>query len=304
MSAWSEAARGQGERIALVPTMGALHAGHLSLLAEGRRRAHRVVLSIFVNPMQFGPQEDLAKYPRDLPGDLTRAASMGCDVAFVPEAASMYGPSFQTAIDVREVSRGLCGECRPGHFVGVATVVCKLFNIVRPHVALFGEKDFQQLAVIRRMGADLNLPVEIVGLPTVREPDGLALSSRNAYLSVADRQRALLQPRAQVVFLHEPVDDHLDRVLELLVERDLVLQQELLAVDLDAREAVATELVEHIGTTAERVAPHRLGQRTAMFDLGTQVVDELHVPGDEVRSIEHDADQRSGRGWHDGDADG
>ena len=190
MSAWSEAARGQGERIALVQTMGALHAGHLSLLAEGRRRAHRVVLSIFVNPMQFGPQEDLAKYPRDLPGDLTRAASMGCDVAFVPEAASMYGPSFQTAIDVREVSRGLCGECRPGHFVGVATVVCKLFNIVRPHVALFGEKDFQQLAVIRRMGADLNLPVEIVGLPTVREPDGLAMSSRNAYLSPADRQRA------------------------------------------------------------------------------------------------------------------
>ena len=190
MSAWSEAARGRGERIALVPTMGALHAGHLSLLAEGRRRAHRVVLSIFVNPMQFGPQEDLAKYPRDLPGDLAQAARMGCDVAFVPGAASMYGPGFQTAIDVREVSQGLCGERRPGHFVGVATVVCKLFNIVRPHVALFGEKDFQQLMVIRRMGADLNLPVEIVGLPTMREPDGLAMSSRNAYLSPAARQRA------------------------------------------------------------------------------------------------------------------
>jgi pantoate--beta-alanine ligase len=190
MSAWSEAARGRGERIALVPTMGALHRGHLSLLAEARRRAQKLVLSIFVNPMQFGPQEDLAKYPRDLPGDLAQAASVGCDLAFVPEAASMYGPGFQTAIDVREVSQGLCGARRPGHFVGVATVVCKLFNIVRPHVALFGEKDFQQLVVIRRMVTDLNLPVEVVGLPTVREPDGLALSSRNAYLSPSDRQRA------------------------------------------------------------------------------------------------------------------
>ena len=190
MSAWSEAARGRGERIALVPTMGALHRGHLSLLAEARRRAQKLVLSIFVNPMQFGPQEDLAKYPRDLPGDLAQAASVGCDLAFVPEAASMYGPGFQTAIDVREVSQGLCGARRPGHFVGVATVVCKFFNIVRPHVALFGEKDFQQLVVIRRMVTDLNLPVEVVGLPTVREPDGLALSSRNAYLSASDRQRA------------------------------------------------------------------------------------------------------------------
>jgi pantoate--beta-alanine ligase len=190
MSAWSEAARAQGEHVALVPTMGALHKGHLSLLAEARHRAQRVVLSIFVNPMQFGPQEDLAKYPRDLAGDLAKAASVGCDLAFVPEAASMYGPGFQTAIDVREVSQGLCGARRPGHFVGVATVVCKFFNIVRPHVAFFGEKDFQQLAVIRRMVTDLNLPVEIIGLPTVREPDGLALSSRNAYLAPPDRQRA------------------------------------------------------------------------------------------------------------------
>jgi pantoate--beta-alanine ligase len=190
MSAWSEAARGQGARIALVPTMGALHAGHLSLLAKGRRHAQKLVLSIFVNPMQFGPQEDLARYPRDLPGDLAKAASVGCDMAFVPEAASMYGPGFQTAIEVREVSQGLCGARRPGHFVGVATVVCKLFNVVRPHLALFGEKDFQQLAVIRRMVTDLSLPVEVVGMPTVREPDGLAMSSRNAYLAASDRQRA------------------------------------------------------------------------------------------------------------------
>lgn len=191
MSAWAEATRLQGQRIAFVPTMGALHKGHQTLLAEGRKRADKLVLSIFVNPIQFGPNEDLAKYPRDLQGDLHKAASEGCDVAFVPEAGSMYTPGFQTSVEVREVSQGLCGERRPGHFLGVATVVCKLFNIVRPHVAIFGEKDFQQLAVLRRMVVDLNMPLEMVGVATVREPDGLAMSSRNAYLSPADRQRAL-----------------------------------------------------------------------------------------------------------------
>jgi len=191
MSAWAEETRRSGQRIAFVPTMGALHGGHQALLAEGRRRADKLVLSIFVNPLQFGPQEDLAKYPRDLPGDLAKAAREGCDLAFVPEPASMYAPGFQTFVDVRDVSQGLCGERRPGHFLGVATVVCKLFNLVRPHVAIFGEKDFQQLMVLRRMVIDLNMPVEMVGLPTVREPDGLAMSSRNAYLSPADRQRAV-----------------------------------------------------------------------------------------------------------------
>jgi len=191
MSAWSEAARKRGERIAFVPTMGALHAGHLSLLSAAREHGDRLVLSIFVNPTQFGPNEDLARYPRDLDGDLAKAGGVGTDIAFVPEAKDMYPPEAQTFVEVRQVSRGLCGERRPGHFVGVATVVCKLFGIVRPHAALFGEKDFQQLAVIRRMVADLSLPVEVVGRPTLREQDGLAMSSRNAYLSTADRQRAL-----------------------------------------------------------------------------------------------------------------
>jgi pantoate--beta-alanine ligase len=191
MSAWSEAARVRGERIAFVPTMGALHAGHVSLLAAARKQGDRVVFSIFVNPTQFGPQEDLARYPRDLDGDLAKAASVGTDVAFAPGVADMYPPGAQTFIDVREVAQGLCGERRPGHFTGVATVVAKLFGIVRPHVALFGEKDFQQLAVIRRMVADLNMPVEIVGRPTLREEDGLAMSSRNAYLSPAERGRAV-----------------------------------------------------------------------------------------------------------------
>ena len=191
MSEWSEDMRALGERIAFVPTMGALHAGHLSLLSAAREHGDSVVLSIFVNPTQFGPNEDLARYPRDLEGDLAKAESVGTDIAFVPEAKDMYPPEAQTFIEVREVSQGLCGERRPGHFVGVATVVAKLFGIVRPHAALFGEKDFQQLAVIRRMVADLYLPVEIVGRPTLREQDGLAMSSRNAYLSPADRIRAL-----------------------------------------------------------------------------------------------------------------
>jgi pantoate--beta-alanine ligase len=190
MTAWSEAARRQGEGIAFVPTMGYLHDGHLSLLREGRRRAPRLVLSIYVNPTQFGPTEDLARYPRDLDGDLAKAAATGTDAVYLPDDASMYPAGYQTFVRVRELEKGLCGDRRPDHFQGVATVVCKLFNIVRPDVALFGEKDFQQLAVIRRMARDLNVPVEVVGLPIVREPDGLAMSSRNKYLSPPERQRA------------------------------------------------------------------------------------------------------------------
>jgi pantoate--beta-alanine ligase len=191
MTAWTEAARARGERVAFVPTMGFLHEGHLALMREGRRRADRLVVSIFVNPMQFGPKEDLAKYPRDREGDLAKIATVGAEAVFVPTAADMYPSGYQTFVRVRDLERGLCGDRRPDHFVGVATVVLKLFQIVRPHVAVFGEKDLQQLAVIRRMVADLNVPVEVVGLPTVREPDGLAMSSRNSYLGPADRARAV-----------------------------------------------------------------------------------------------------------------
>jgi pantoate--beta-alanine ligase len=190
MSAWSEAARAGGWRIGFVPTMGYLHAGHLALIEEARRRCDQVAVSIFVNPTQFGPREDLARYPRDLPGDLAKITGAGAAVAFVPAPAVMYPPGYQTYVDVRELSQGLDGDRRPGHFVGVATVVLKLFQIVRPHLAVFGEKDFQQLAVVRRMVRDLDVPVEVVGLPTVREPDGLAMSSRNSYLAPSDRGRA------------------------------------------------------------------------------------------------------------------
>jgi pantoate--beta-alanine ligase len=196
MAAWSRAARGRGDRIAFVPTMGALHEGHVTLLREARLRGDRLALSIFVNPTQFGPNEDLARYPRDLPGDLQKAAGAGTEVAFVPEASEVYPPGFQTFVEVRELSRGLDGVFRPGHFTGVATVVAKLFNIVAPDVAVFGEKDFQQLAIVRRMVADLAMPIEIVGVPTVREADGLAMSSRNAYLSPEERRRALSLSRA------------------------------------------------------------------------------------------------------------
>ncbi len=188
--------RAEGRRVALVPTMGFLHAGHVSLLEEARRRGDVVVLSIFVNPTQFGPREDLSRYPRDLDGDLGKAAGAGTDVAFVPEPSEIYPPGYQTYVEVRELSQGLCGDKRPGHFTGVATVVLKLFHLVQPQLALFGRKDYQQLQVIRRMTRDLDLDIEVVGMPIVREPDGLALSSRNSYLSTDERLRALALPRA------------------------------------------------------------------------------------------------------------
>jgi len=196
MTAWTLAARARGERVAFVPTMGALHEGHVTLLREARKHGQRVVLSIFVNPTQFGPNEDLARYPRDLGGDLAKAAGAGTDAAYVPDVRDVYPPGYQTTVEVPELARGLCGPFRPGHFAGVATVVCKLFNVVRPDVALFGEKDYQQLAIVRRMVVDLDMGVEIVGVPTVREADGLAMSSRNAYLSPGERARALSISRA------------------------------------------------------------------------------------------------------------
>ena len=187
--------RRAGERIAFVPTMGFLHAGHLALMQHARTLADRVVVSIFVNPTQFGPNEDLSRYPRDPEGDASKAGSVGVDLIFSPEPATMYPTGFQTYVEVRELERGLCGDRRPGHFVGVATVVLKLFNLVQPHVALFGDKDYQQLQVLRRMVADLDVPVEVVGLPIVREADGLAMSSRNAYLGPEERQHALALSR-------------------------------------------------------------------------------------------------------------
>jgi pantoate--beta-alanine ligase len=190
MRARAEDLRRDGRRIAVVPTMGALHEGHLVLLRDARARADVVILTIFVNPTQFGPNEDLSRYPRDEEGDLAKARTCGIDLAFCPEAASMYPPGAQTFVEVRELQQPMCGASRPGHFAGVATVVTKLFHATQPHVAVFGEKDFQQLAIIRRMVRDLDFGIEIVGVPIVREADGVALSSRNAYLSPDQRAAA------------------------------------------------------------------------------------------------------------------
>lgn len=188
--------RSRGRRIALIPTMGYLHEGHLSLMREGRRRADTLVVSIFVNPAQFAPQEDLDAYPRDFERDKGLLEGAGVEVAFCPQDRDMYPVGFQTYVTVETVTQALCGRSRPAHFRGVTTVVMKLFQIVKPHVALFGKKDFQQWVVIRRMADDLNLDVEIVGCPIVREPDGLAMSSRNKYLSPEERQQALAIKRA------------------------------------------------------------------------------------------------------------
>jgi pantoate--beta-alanine ligase len=196
-------ARDAGARLALVPTMGFLHDGHASLLREARRRADGrgkrglALASIFVNPTQFGPNEDLARYPRDLEGDLARCAEAGIDwVLAPPDPATMFAPDHQSWVTVDRISQGLCGASRPGHFRGVTTVVMKLLNLTHPQVAIFGEKDWQQLAVLRAMVRDLSMAVELVGMPIVREPDGLARSSRNAYLTPAQRPAALALSRA------------------------------------------------------------------------------------------------------------
>lgn len=196
MQAWSEVQRQAGKKVAFVPTMGFLHEGHLSLIREAKKCCDVVVVSIFVNPLQFNQQADFAAYPRNDEQDQRFLRELGTDVLFNPDASEMYPDGFQAAVEIDKVSQPLCGAYRPGHFRGVTTVVAKLFNMVKPHVAVFGEKDFQQCVVIKRMVKDLNFDLEILAMPTIREPDGLAMSSRNARLSPAEHQTSLCVSRA------------------------------------------------------------------------------------------------------------
>lgn len=191
MQKYAESLRLRGQKLSFVPTMGYFHEGHMELMREAKKLADCLVVSIYVNPTQFGPKEDLSKYPRDFARDAEMANTVGVDIIFYPDNKEIYPESYQTYVTVEEVTKNLCGLSRPEHFRGVTTICAKLFNIVKPHVAIFGKKDYQQYVTIKRMVADLNMDIEIVGLPTIREADGLAMSSRNVYLKDKERQSAL-----------------------------------------------------------------------------------------------------------------
>jgi pantoate--beta-alanine ligase len=268
LRSWSRGHRAAGRRIGLVATMGYLHDGHLRLVDEARRGSDVVLMSIFVNPLQFGPGEDLARYPRDLPRDRALAAARGVEALFVPSAADMYPAGSEIRVIPGATADRWEGAARPGHFAGVLTVVAKLFHLVEPDLACFGRKDVQQLTLVRQMVRDLDWPIEIVTVPTVREPDGLALSSRNAYLSPADRRRALVLSRAlraaheawrggetRAAKIEETMQKQLRVQPEIVVEYIAVAEPEALApvdtVDADTVVALAarvggTRLIDNI----------------------------------------------------------
>ncbi len=232
---WTAGQRHAGAVIGLVPTMGALHRGHASLIERARRESERVVVSIFVNPLQFDRKDDLERYPRPLEADVRLCSALGVDLVFAPAAEEMYPTPPDCTVQVGRIADHLCGRFRPGHFNGVATVVTKLFQIVQPHQAYFGEKDAQQLAVIRRLVADLNMPVRIVGVETVREPDGLALSSRNARLSTDERTRALalyhaLREAGSLIAAGETEPEKVTRAAAAVIPTDPALKLEYLEV--------------------------------------------------------------------------
>lgn len=264
-------ARGEGKRIGFVPTMGNLHDGHIALIRKAGQRADFVVASIFVNPLQFGPNEDLASYPRTLAADQDKLFEAGCHLLFTPNVEEMYpsGQALQTIVSVPGVSEGLCGGSRPGHFDGVSTVVSKLFNMVQPDLAVFGEKDYQQLAVIRTMVRDLNMPVQIIGEPIVRAEDGLALSSRNGYLSPEERASAPALYRT----LHQMADalrnGEQDYAALLLKGREALQAAGLRPDYLEIRSA--TDLQPATTGTRERVI------LAAAFLGKTRLIDNLQV---------------------------
>jgi pantoate--beta-alanine ligase len=223
--------RAAGRRIGRVPTMGYLHAGHLSLVHAARHAGDVGVMSIFVNPKQFGPQEDFATYPRDMEGDLRQAREAGVDTVFAPSVEEMYPPGFLTEVAVHELTAPLCGAARPGHFNGVTTVVAKLFNIVGPDRAYFGQKDYQQVTVLRKMATDLCMSLEVITCPTIREPDGLAMSSRNAYLKPAERQAALVLSRVLHLAEERLAQGERQGTLLTAMLRDCIAKESLVRID-------------------------------------------------------------------------
>jgi pantoate--beta-alanine ligase len=269
-----KALKERGESLALVPTMGALHAGHLALVADAKARADRVAASIFVNPLQFGANEDLGRYPRQEEADAELLAAAGCDLLWLPTAAQVYPDGFATSVRVAGISERWEGEARPGHFDGVATVVAKLLVAVAPDVAVFGEKDFQQLAVIRRMVADLGLPVAIAGMATVRDADGLALSSRNAYLSADHRIQALALPGAlenarNRIISGEPVGRVLAAAKQALVDAGFLKIDYLALVD-----SASLEPLSEVAGEMRLIAAATIG--------GTRLIDNVRVVSDTV----------------------
>ncbi len=263
MQGWAQAQRAAGLRIGLVPTMGYLHDGHLSLIAEAKKRSDAVAVSIFVNPVQFGPNEDFAKYPRDEARDLALCREAGASAVFLPPVAAMYAPDASVYVAEERLGNGLCGARRPGHFRGVCTVVAKLFNIVLPHVAEFGQKDYQQAAVIRRMVRDLNFPLEIVVAPIVREADGLALSSRNVYLAGDERTRALglslaLQAASESVAAGPCAVEPLRRRMLEVLEKHALKIDYVEIVDAETLEPVAEAALGHVALIAVYCGKTRL----------------------------------------------
>ena len=280
MTACGAAARAKGEIVVLVPTMGFLHAGHVKLIETGlilprpplekggtiETQGSMLVLSIFVNPAQFGPKEDFNAYPRDIERDMKTAKDAGVDAVFIPGAAEMYRQGSRTFVTVEGLSERLCGRARPGHFKGVATVVLKLFNIVRPHKAVFGKKDYQQLVIIKRLADDLNTGVEIVGVDTVREEDGLAMSSRNTYLSPVERRAAAAIPRA-LLAARQAVDGGQRQSLAIIEKaRDIMVKEDAITIEyVNICDPVTLEDVEIIEKETLLAVAARVG-RTRLID--------------------------------------
>jgi len=261
---WTRTQRAESRRIGLVPTMGYLHEGHLALVDEARRRADAVILTIFVNPLQFGPAEDLSRYPRDLSRDRRLAQGRGVDALFVPAVETMYPPGSEVRVVPGPTAARWEGAARPGHFTGVLTVVAKLFHLVEPDLACFGQKDIQQLTLIRRMVRDLDWPIEIVSVPTVREPDGLAMSSRNAYLSPEDRKKALALSRALLAAHRaycegERRAQRLEQQIQAELSREPAVQVEYIAiVEPEGLEPVSQADAGTIVALAARIGGTRL----------------------------------------------